>query len=466
MNIDQYFSHPEIEFRPALNRSEKTGKKYSHSTRLDLLEVYLYQVIWEPKLDHSSLLHHFRKEDDPDTEKLQPLRIFFVDDLDLQASDDGKSDPLEVNTTAYWMRQHLGVSPLFFNCIMFPRLIAKIGNASLVRRENGKRVALDGLYRFSSRIKVPVVTHVWFSHSLIQGRSSTYVIHQCPENAKKALLSYAQGKGHSSMLLRPMAIDAFLQEDCLHEWGQEIIYPRNLLVDYENTRISEFTPVATAQAVENLHGLSSQLHVIQEDLNDLLERLQYLNAVHQRLMDLSISILTDNDDIDSVPDSLNYLLSKTIILKRWAGNYSDRTGIRINLLFNLSTQADNRTNLDIAKLTSKIAVSTQRDSSSMITLVFFFTSRMAAVTMFFLPGTFVSALFSMVFFNTTPDNSLSVGPQWWIFLVITVPLTVVVFATWVLWQRYRNRVDSRGLGIDRLEIIAQVPDNEKDAVAN
>ncbi|KAF8963526.1 hypothetical protein BDZ97DRAFT_1820348 [Flammula alnicola] len=72
----------------------------------------------------------------------------------------------------------------------------------------------------------------------------------------------------------------------------------------------------------------------------------------------------------------------------------------------------------------------------------------------------------MVFFNTTPDNSLSVGPQWWIFLAITVPLTVIVFATWVLWQRYRNRVDSRDLGIDRLQDIAQVPDSEKDAVEN
>ncbi|KAF8963522.1 hypothetical protein BDZ97DRAFT_1000573 [Flammula alnicola] len=312
------------------------------------------------------------------------------------------------------MRQHLGVSPLFFNCILSPRFF-EIGNTSLVRRENGKRVALDGLYSFTSGIDMPVV-YVWFSHSLIRGRSSTYVIHQCPENAKKTLLSYAQRKSHFPMLLRPMAVDAFLHEDCRHEWGQQLFYPRNFLLGYENTRISEFTPVATAQAVENLHTLSKQLHTIREHLIDLLERLEYLKAVHQHLMDLSASIRTDNDDIDSVPDSLNYLLSKTNILKRWAGNYSDRTGIRINLLFNLSTQADNRTNLDIAKLTSKIAVSTQRDSSSMITI--------AAVTMFFLPGTFVSALFSMVFFNTKPDNSLSVGPQWWIFLAITVPLTI------------------------------------------
>jgi hypothetical protein len=85
--------------------------------------------------------------------------------------------------------------------------------------------------------------------------------------------------------------------------------------------------------------------------------------------------------------------------------------------FHLSTQADNRTNVKIGKLTSKIAKETQRDSSSIITI--------AAVTMFFLPGTFISvspfsptstcstnpggslqAISSMVFFNTTttPDG--------------------------------------------------------------
>jgi hypothetical protein len=51
-------------------------------------------------------------------------------------------------------------------------------------------------------------------------------------------------------------------------------------------------------------------------------------------------------------------------------------------IFHLSSQMDNRTNVKIGKLTSKIAKETQRDSSSMITI--------AAVTMFFLPGTFVS----------------------------------------------------------------------------
>ena len=54
----------------------------------------------------------------------------------------------------------------------------------------------------------------------------------------------------------------------------------------------------------------------------------------------------------------------------------------MNLFFSIASQVDNRTNLQIAELTSKISIEAKRDSSSMITI--------AAVTMVFLPGTFIS----------------------------------------------------------------------------
>lgn len=63
-------------------------------------------------------------------------------------------------------------------------------------------------------------------------------------------------------------------------------------------------------------------------------------------------------------------------------NYATRTNIRVNLFFNLANQGDSRINIEIARTSKAIAAETKRDSSSMITI--------AAVTMFFLPGTFVS----------------------------------------------------------------------------
>ena len=52
----------------------------------------------------------------------------------------------------------------------------------------------------------------------------------------------------------------------------------------------------------------------------------------------------------------------------------------------------------------------------------------------------------MVFFDTkTSENGrmelLIVGSQWWLFPVITIPLTILVFVIWVRWQKYHNRMD-------------------------
>jgi len=71
----------------------------------------------------------------------------------------------------------------------------------------------------------------------------------------------------------------------------------------------------------------------------------------------------------------------------------------------------------------------------------------------------MQALFSMVFFNTTTNENgielLTIGRQWWLFPTITIPLTVLVFATWVAWQRHRKRVDSQSLGINDLTKIVE-----------
>jgi hypothetical protein len=116
-------------------------------------------------------------------------------------------------------------------------------------------------------------------------------------------------------------------------------------------------------------------------------------------------------------------------------------------LFHLANQREARTSTEIATSTamvcsdrmdaslhqhlltcSKVAEQTQRGSASMITI--------AAMTMFFLPGTFVSAILSTTFFDFDSDG-LSVSRQWWILLVTTIPLTVLVFGTWLYWRAIR-----------------------------
>jgi hypothetical protein len=84
--------------------------------------------------------------------------------------------------------------------------------------------------------------------------------------------------------------------------------------------------------------------------------------------------------------------------------------------------------------------------------------------MLFLPGTFVSvslvakfsipsieqdalmaqAVFSMVFFESGVDSTgggtyITVSRGWWLYPVITIPLTAIVFLIWHTWRARRSR---------------------------
>ncbi|OHW97445.1 hypothetical protein CSPAE12_03889 [Colletotrichum incanum] len=93
----------------------------------------------------------------------------------------------------------------------------------------------------------------------------------------------------------------------------------------------------------------------------------------------------------------------------------------------IATQwAQGDTNVDIA-------IATGRDSRQMRSI--------ALVTMVFLPGTFFATLFSMTFFNWSPDEggkSLVSGYIWIYFLATTI-FTVTTLFIWWYFLSYRQR---------------------------
>ena len=57
---------------------------------------------------------------------------------------------------------------------------------------------------------------------------------------------------------------------------------------------------------------------------------------------------------------------------------------------------------------------------------------LAAVTVTFLPGTFVSSLFSMSMFDWQAGGRVVIT-KFWIYWAITIPLTLVTMALWYAW---------------------------------
>jgi hypothetical protein len=72
----------------------------------------------------------------------------------------------------------------------------------------------------------------------------------------------------------------------------------------------------------------------------------------------------------------------------------------------------------------------------------------------------------MVFFDSKTTESgrklLIIGQQWWLFPAITIPLTILVFGVWLLWQRYRHRIHFDALGVDQITDIEQAGEGVTD----
>ena len=94
---------------------------------------------------------------------------------------------------------------------------------------------------------------------------------------------------------------------------------------------------------------------------------------------------------------------------------------------------------------------TMRDSASMRAL--------ALAALIFLPGNFIAALFSTDLFRWDDTNESSgtslagmgvgVKPQFWLFWVITVPVTLLVFLLYICWwRRCESQWDSAILDLD------------------
>lgn len=109
----------------------------------------------------------------------------------------------------------------------------------------------------------------------------------------------------------------------------------------------------------------------------------------------------------------------------------DRGDNQLTVLFNLITSQDARTGIEVARDFETLAVAGKLDSLSMKTLV--------AVSVVFLPGTFVASFFAMPLFDLQ-DNSMSVSNKFWINWIVSIPLTIINIVIWLLWIRRKRRM--------------------------
>ncbi|KAK3988827.1 putative Mg2+ transporter-like zinc transport protein [Cladorrhinum sp. PSN332] len=94
------------------------------------------------------------------------------------------------------------------------------------------------------------------------------------------------------------------------------------------------------------------------------------------------------------------------------------------------SRRDSKLMVQVAKDSRTVAVAAAQDSASMQVI--------AAVTILFLPATFTATFFSMTFFDFSDAEKPRISPWSWIYVLITVILTVVIQLAWAVISRRKG----------------------------
>ncbi|KAF2270034.1 hypothetical protein CC78DRAFT_574147 [Lojkania enalia] len=155
--------------------------------------------------------------------------------------------------------------------------------------------------------------------------------------------------------------------------------------------------------------------------------IEMLGAMQQQILDLS-NKLKDGGLNDASCQIRIHIESQIRMLRNLllrSQSNKERLQNEIALGYNMIAQRDSQVMRDLGE-------AARLDSSAVRTI--------ALVTMAFLPPTFISAIFSMSFFNYTPAQDAeargwSVSNKFWIYWAFAIPLTCLTMAIWVWRQK-------------------------------
>ncbi|KAL3473601.1 hypothetical protein BJX99DRAFT_261135 [Aspergillus californicus] len=179
-----------------------------------------------------------------------------------------------------------------------------------------------------------------------------------------------------------------------------------------------------------LGDLTKQLQVISQNADSHLGNADVaiitataIRTVHARLHE---AISSPSRVHERAADSVSYVIESMQKQKIWFLNYKNRKDSTMALVYNLVTQQDAASNI-------QIAASMKRDSTSM--------NAIAAMTMTFLPGTFIATILDAgIFWAAENSLSIHVSGLWWLWVVLTVPLTIIVIVCWWWYKKVKAKV--------------------------
>ncbi|KAL9608368.1 MAG: hypothetical protein Q9167_006797 [Letrouitia subvulpina] len=270
-------------------------------------------------------------------------------------------------------------------------------------------------------IKLPNIASLWstiyYRHDVSTGLSTCLVIGTHSDWFEKSLQQVFPSHGSPSRrdpfaVLTAMVAEwsAILEEERYYrdretqaEEGKTGLAP---IIINPSMRVEKFGINST----QGLHSVATHLHFFERGLSFqcaciswLLEQHNSLIALQQRLRAQGKPIwgLSDGASAGKTRRSLDLSLSFANNRHKQVQELVYRITTQVKIVDNMIAQDDSHTNIAIAEQSRKIAIETKRDSVAMKTI--------AALTMAFLPGTFVGSLAGLAAVESPYDGPAAAG---------------------------------------------------------
>ena len=167
-----------------------------------------------------------------------------------------------------------------------------------------------------------------------------------------------------------------------------------------------------------LHGLARHATHVSEMLDVATQVAGQVVAQHSSLM---IDSPAGTAVLQGIHCRLQFFEGLISSLRHRSASNKDRLLNEIQLAFHTVAQYDAGTSV-------KIGRAAQSDSAAMKTIAF--------ATLIFLPPTFICAIFSMSFFESTNSGDWIVSDKFWLYWAVAVPTTILTTALWHFWHKH------------------------------
>ncbi|KAJ8110778.1 hypothetical protein ONZ43_g5789 [Nemania bipapillata] len=171
----------------------------------------------------------------------------------------------------------------------------------------------------------------------------------------------------------------------------------------------------------DLHDIARHAIHVSETLDVAVQTIERMLSRHKELM----RPLPSENRWQAIHSDIQFFESFISSLRCRSASNEKRLLNEIQLSFNTAAQYNASTSV-------KIGLATQSDSDTMKSIAF--------VTLTFLPPTFVSAIFSMSFFDFSADSGWAISDKFWLYWAFAVPTTVLTAVAWVFLRRFRTPV--------------------------